>query len=123
MQEITNFSDQTYLYPEENSLEINDIIYRNVHILSDILKQQFPPFTTRTTEGINGYTTPYIEIMLETIREEGLSPENQSKKDVLTDIIVKKMADRSLKESVNLASAMATLIRMPESQNGRTRKG
>lgn len=122
-QEITTFTAPLDIFPEQNSLETDDATYDNVKILTDTLKQQFPPVTTRPKEKAEGYITPYMEIMLETIQEEGLSTENQSKKDVLTDIIVKKMADKGLKESSNLASAMATLIRMPESQNGRLRKG
>ncbi|MCM1294199.1 MAG: hypothetical protein NC311_01395 [Muribaculaceae bacterium] len=123
IQEITTLTEPLDIFPEQNSLETDDYAYHNIQILADILKQQFPPFTTRIPEEFKGYITPYMEIMLETIHEEKLSIDNQSKKDVLADIIAKKMAKRGLKESSNLAGAMATLIRMPESQNGRPRKG
>lgn len=123
IQELITFTDPLYIFPEQNSLETDDKIYRNVKILADTLKQQFPPFITKITEEVNGYTTPYMEIMLETIREEGLSTENQSKKDVLTNIIATKMAQRGLSKSEKLATAMATLIRMPESQKGRNQMG
>lgn len=123
LQEITTLTEPLYIFPEQNSLETDDSIYRNIQILADILKQQFPPLTTRVSEALQGYTTPYIEIMMETIREEKLSDENQSKKDVLTTIISAKMAQRGLNKSEKLATAMATVIRMPESQKGRTQMG
>ena len=122
-QEITSFSDDTYIDPAENSLESNSLTYRNIQILTNILKKQFPPFTSQVSEEVKGYTTPYIEIMLETIREEKLSAENQSKAEALTDIIANKMAKRGLNKSEKLATAMATLIRMPESQKGRNQMG
>lgn len=121
--EITLFSSQTFISPEDNSILIDDILYRNIQILTDILRKQFPPFTPQVFEEFKGYTTPYIEIMLETIREERLSAENQSKAEALTDIIANKMAKRGLNKSEKLATAMATLIRMPESQKGRNQMG
>lgn len=60
--------------------------------------------------------------MFEVIQEEGVSVEKQSKKELLTDCFAKKMSQRRLRPSANLAKAMATLIRLPSSQNGRNRK-
>lgn len=120
---ITNIGENAAFHIPDNSIQQDHDVYREIKIPVNQLKQLFPPTPIETGEKQNDYITPYMEIMLETIREEGLSTENQSKKDILTDIIAKKMAARGLKESSNLAKAMATLIRMPESQNGRNRKG
>lgn len=63
------------------------------------------------------YTTPYLELMYSAIREHGITAEHQSKKDLLVDWYTQhKIDDEPL--SNNLAEAMATLIRLPQSQRG-----
>ncbi len=65
-----------------------------------------------------GYTTDYIEIMLEVIEEQGISNTYQGKKELLSTIILQKMIARGLPKSNHLANSLATAIRLPESQKG-----
>lgn len=79
--------------------------------------------TLETTPVISsGYTTPYLEMMLEVIRELGISRENQVKKEAVAASFAKKLIDHKLTPpSQKLADAMATLVRLPESQQGRAK--
>ncbi len=71
----------------------------------------------------SGYTTPYLEMMLEVIRELEISRENQEKKEAIAAIFAKKLIDHKLTPpSQKLADAMATLVRLPESQQGRAKR-
>ena len=75
-----------------------------------------------TPEISSEYTTPYLEMMREVIRELGISRENQEKKDVIAAMLEKKLIDHKLTPpSKKLADAMATLVRLPESQQGRAK--
>ncbi len=70
----------------------------------------------------SGYTTPYLEMMLEVISELEISKENQGKKEAIAALFAKKLADhKATPQSQKLADAMATLVRMPESQQGRAK--
>lgn len=70
----------------------------------------------------SGYTTPYLEMMREVIRELGISRENQEKKEAIAALFAKKLADHKITPpSKKLADAMATLVRLPESQQGRAK--
>ena len=63
------------------------------------------------------YSTPYLELMYSAIRVHGITAEHQSKKDLLVHWYMQhKIDDEPL--SNNLADAMATLIRLPQSQRG-----
>jgi hypothetical protein len=79
--------------------------------------------TSHTEPAISSeYTTPYLEMMREVIRELEISRENQSKKEAITAIFEKKLADhKATPSSRKLANAMATLVRLPESQQGRAK--
>ncbi|MBS0271176.1 MAG: hypothetical protein JSR85_00840 [Proteobacteria bacterium] len=85
-------------------------------------------FTSYIEPGISspatssGYTTPYLEMMGEVIRELEISRENQGKKEAIAALFAKKLADHKLTPpSQKLADAMATLVRLPESQQGRAK--
>lgn len=68
------------------------------------------------------YTTPYLEMMREVIRELEISRENQGKKEAIAAVFKKKLADhKATPSSQKLADAMATLVRLPESQQGRAK--
>ncbi len=70
----------------------------------------------------SAYTTPYLEMMQEVIREQEITRENQGKKESLAASFSKKLDDHKLtRPSQKLADAMATLVRMPESQQGRAK--
>ena len=61
-------------------------------------------------------------MMREVIRELEISRENQGKKEAIAAVFEKKLADhKATPPSQKLADAMATLVRLPESQQGRTK--
>ena len=71
----------------------------------------------------SGYTTPYLEMMQEVIRELEISRENQGKKEAIAAVFEKKLMDHKITPpSQKLADAMATLVRLPESQQGRAKR-
>lgn len=117
---INDISDCLNIYPESNKVIIDGhYVYRNIKIDIEILKAQFPQKPINNFPLVENYTTPYLEIMAEVIQEAGLTTDNQSKKDVLKLMINKKFTEYGLEQSDNLADAMATLIRTPNSQKGR----
>lgn len=76
-----------------------------------------------TPEISSGYTTPYLEMMREVIRELEISKEDQGKKEVIAALFEQKLADhKATPLSQKLADAMATLVRLPESQQGRAKR-
>lgn len=80
--------------------------------------------TLDTTSTIaSEYTTPYLEMMREVISELEISKENQGKKEAIAAVFKKKLADhKTTPHSQKLADAMATLVRLPESQQGRAKR-
>lgn len=71
----------------------------------------------------SGYTTPYLEMMREVISELEISRENQGKKEAIAAVFEKKLLDHKITPpSQKLADAMATLVRLPESQQGRAKR-
>jgi hypothetical protein len=70
----------------------------------------------------SGYTTPYLDMMQEVIRELEISKEHQGKKEAIAASFAKKLVDHKLTPpSQKLADAMATLVRLPVSQQGRAK--
>jgi hypothetical protein len=63
------------------------------------------------------YTTPYLKLMTAAITRFGLTAENQSKKENLSDWFLEQSIEGE-RISRNLANAMATLIRQPAAQRG-----
>jgi hypothetical protein len=63
------------------------------------------------------YRTPYLDLLDRAIAEWRITEENQPKKDNLLDWFLEQTVEGE-KLSENLASAMATLVRMPASQRG-----
>lgn len=72
---------------------------------------------SRKSDSEKPYTTPYIEMMFTAIRVHGITEEQQSKKELLVDWFTKQKVEGEL-ISGNLGDAMATLIRLPQSQRG-----
>ena len=63
------------------------------------------------------YSTPYLDLLHAAIAEFDITEERQPKKDNLVDWFrAQKVEGEILSE--NLASAMATLVRLPSSQRG-----
>jgi hypothetical protein len=79
-----------------------------------------PPSTPRSVDA-PPYTTPYLALMQEAIERFGLSEERQKKKESLFEWFVSKHVDGKT-VSNNLADAMATLIRLPRSQHGGSKR-
>ncbi len=79
--------------------------------------------TLHTEPAISStYTTPYLEMMQEVIRELEITRKNQSKKEAIAAVFERKLADhKETPPSQKLADAMATLVRLPESQQGRAK--
>lgn len=68
-------------------------------------------------QSASAYTTPYLQLMQEAIEHFGLTGENQSKKENLSDwFFEKRIEGESI--SRNIANSMATLIRLPTAQRG-----
>lgn len=71
----------------------------------------------------SGYTTPYLEMMQEVISELEISRKNQGKKEAIAALFEEKLAyHKTTPLSQKLADAMATLVRLPESQQGRAKR-
>jgi hypothetical protein len=79
-----------------------------------------PPSTPRSVDA-PPYTTPYLALMHEAIERFGLCEERQEKKECLFEWFVSKHVDGK-RVSNNLADAMATLIRLPRSQHGGSKR-
>ena len=104
----------------------NQIIVGNDPIFYDILisfTELVSIFPGQNRKHVNTYKSEYMLLMEEVINQEGITDKNQSKQELLKDIIEQKMKDKGLPESNKLADAMATLIRQPWSQKGRNKKG
>jgi len=79
---------------------------------------ELPPDARPQTSGSETtYTTPYMDLMQAAIQQYGLSATHQDKKESLVAWFVEQEVDGEL-VSRNLAEAMATLIRLPQSQRG-----
>lgn len=63
------------------------------------------------------YSTPYLNLLRAAIAEFGITEERQPKKDNLVDWFRRHQVEGE-PLSENLASAMATLVRLPSSQRG-----
>ena len=100
--------------------------YTDVCIDFDDLKRDFGDKSVKddTTNNYTktGYTTPYIDIIFSVINSQNISNEYQGKVEHLKDSIKSEMRERGLPESDKLAGAIATIIRLPESQKGKAKK-
>ena len=103
---------------QQNTLTTNGITYEHVYIPFKDLKRMFHQANTVFDTIGTRYSTPYMDIMVEVIKEQKINKTNQPPVKILTDIIAKKMTEHNLKASTSLASRIATIIRLPESQKG-----
>jgi len=122
---INCFTNAISIYPASNVVTIDHIHdYMNIKIEKKAFQTQYPPATASpSSTKSNKYTTPYLEIIAEVIWEEKITNKNQSKAEVLTHIILNKMTERGLSPSKKIAEAMTSIIRLPESQKGKAKKG
>lgn len=115
---ITDISDTIKLDILQNTLTTNGTTYERVYIPFKDLKRMFHQASTVFDTIGTRYSTPYMDIMVEVIKEQKINKTNQPPVKILTDIIAKKMTEHNLKASTSLASRIATIIRLPESQKG-----
>jgi hypothetical protein len=70
-----------------------------------------------------GYLSPYMQLMLDVVRECKIDAEHQSKiDDAIQPFIDSEWKKRGLPESDKLRTAMATMVREPAAQAGRAKK-
>ncbi|MDR2933786.1 MAG: hypothetical protein LBU68_00700 [Rickettsiales bacterium] len=126
MQIILNGNDlctsNSLFFPERRKGKASDICIP-VKINFEELQKFFPSKKKIVPNESLSYTTPYLEIMNEIIAEFKITQDNQLLKKQLIDPIKEKMVNKNLPKSDNLANVMATLIRLPDMQNGRAKKG
>jgi len=78
---------------------------------------------SRESERSLGYLSPYMRLMLDVVQACGISVESQSKiDDVIQPFIDAEWEKRGLPESEKLRTAMATMVREPSAQAGRSRR-
>jgi hypothetical protein len=71
--------------------------------------------------GPTAYRSPYLDLLDRAIAEWGITEDNQPKKESLLDWFREQTVEEE-PVSENLASAMATLVRLPASQRGGARR-
>ncbi|RWP23764.1 MAG: hypothetical protein EOR01_07705 [Mesorhizobium sp.] len=76
------------------------------------------PSPSPSVPARDGYTSPYMDLMFDVIREFSIDEENQAKVDTIKAYLEKQWPLRGFKDSDNLRRAIATLVRLPESQDG-----
>ena len=96
--------------------EFIDIRIPRVMVLT--IWPELPPDSRPQTSGSETvYTTPYMDLMQAAIQQYRLSATHQDKKESLVAWFLEREVDGEA-VSRNLAEAMATLIRLPQSQRG-----
>ncbi len=104
---------ESFVFCKVNFIELKDLFSRK----SIPSVNYGSPFSSKEI-----YTSPYIEIMLEVIKEQKITKQNQMIKKQIVYLLEEKMKTKNLPTSKNLAEAMATLIRLPQSQKGKANK-
>lgn len=69
------------------------------------------------------YFSPYMRLMLEAIRRQNLTREDQSTVESIKSTLREVAREMNIDLSERLEKAMPTIMREPESKNGRNRKG
>ena len=95
-------------------------IWPPIHITSNMPSILLPPPVPALAPV--SYHTTYMDLIVRAIGEFSITEKNQPKKDNLVDWF-KAQSVNGEPVSDNLANAMATLVRMPESQRGGARRG
>jgi hypothetical protein len=88
--------------------------YFDVEIDFEELKQVFPK--KGDGKAMPPYISPFLEVMFEVIKEEKITEDNPDTKEVLADIIFKKLQKRNLSTNKVFAEYLAQAIRPSESQ-------
>lgn len=114
-----------YYHPAESSfherLELADGEYIDIQIPRFMVEAIWTPPPPKALEPTD-YTTPYIDLLDRAIAENGIDEFDQSKKTLLVDWF-KSQDIEGTPLSGHLANAMATIIRLPSSQRGGSKRG
>lgn len=116
---------------QESGLKCQDCEYIKVRLRTSDLFEAFPASReaqagpsdapARPQPESSSYRSPYIDLMLHAIAELRVTVQNQPLKDVLVDWFKgQNLGGKSIPDY--LARAMATLVRLPETQRGGNRK-
>jgi hypothetical protein len=98
-------------------LRLIDGEFIDIHVPRFMVRVIWPKAEQSPAPQDTGYSTPYLDLLRAAIAEFAITEERQPKKDNLVDWFrTQKVEDEILSE--NLASAMATLVRLPSSQRG-----
>lgn len=120
--EIKNLDNSMIMDINRSSIGCNNEMHLNVGVLYDEVIKCYPSIVN-SDSGLNSYTTPYLDIIKEVIQQEHINNENQSKATSLASTFHNKLKLYGLPDSDKLATAMATIVRLPESQNRHKKKG
>ena len=105
----------------QESLEFREGEFIDIRVPRFAVKAIWPDLPP-SPGGINAaYTTPYLELMQAAIGVFQMSDRGQAKKENLVTWFLEQEIDGE-PVSENLANAMATLIRLPSSQRGGSRR-
>jgi len=94
--------------------------YYDLEFSFPALEKAFPYKKPNIKERLDaaGYSSPYLEMMLEIIEEEKIDENYDVKSDNLKGIIKKKMEKRLLPESQKIVDAISTMLRPVKAQKG-----
>jgi hypothetical protein len=101
-----------------NKLEYREGEFIDIRMPRVMVKAIWPDMTSAAQAP---YTTPYLDLMQAAIRSFQMTPQRQQKKETLVAWFLEQEIDGE-PVSDNLASAMATLVRLPSSQRGGARR-
>jgi hypothetical protein len=98
-------------------LRLLDGEFIDIHLPRFMMRAVWPKAERSPAPQDADYSTPYLDLLHAAIAEFAISEERQPKKDNLVEWFrAQKVEGEPLSE--NLASAMATLVRLPSSQRG-----
>lgn len=106
---------------EENSIDWGgERYFYGIAISIKDLRKEFPPKHENAILNTltDGYMSPYMRVMFETIREFNITNENQPPKKIMHDFIQARLEHYKVRPSKNIIESIGTLIRLPEAQKG-----
>jgi len=99
------------------SLRLVDGEFIDIHVPRFMVRAIWPQAKAAPALQDTGYSTPYLDLLHIAIAEHAITDVHQPKKDNLVEWFRRQTVEGEIL-SENLASAMATLVRLPSSQRG-----
>lgn len=93
----------------------------NIKISAADMHREFPLVVTGSKIE-TGYSAPYLEVAIAAINRLGITNDNQPLKKNINDTIKAELASRNLPCSDRKVEALATMIRLPETEKGGNRR-